>query len=149
MAGVRRPNFPLAFILAIAAGGAAAFVISLLMIPFMGNESEKSFDGAATAAALIATYATVICFVYTILLGIGVVIYVRNTRRVPSLSTALVAGLLAGGIPFVAMPLFQYLQHGSPSKFDIVLLPILAIGSAIATAWMFWAVGLRGRTVAD
>lgn len=138
-----RPNFPLAFPLAIAAGALTAFVVSMLMIPFMGNEQEKTMTGAATAASLIAWYAAFICAAYTLLIGIGVVIYVRNTRRVPSLATAIVTGVLAGGIPFAAAPI---MQRGL-SKFDVLLLPVLAITSAIATAYVFWRVGLRGRTV--
>ncbi len=140
-----RPSFPLAFPLAIAAGAATAFVVSLLMIPFMGNEQEKTMAGAATAASLIAWYAAFICAAYTLLIGIGVVIYVRNTRRVPSLATAIVTGILAGGIPFVAAPMM--VPRGDLSRFDVLLLPVLAITSAIVTAYVFWRVGLRGRTV--
>ena len=139
-----RPNFPLAFPLAIAAGAATAFFVSMLMIPIMGNENEKTFAGAATAASLIAWYAAMICAFYVLVIGIGVVIYVRNTRRVPSLATALLVAVLAGGLPFIATPM---MQSRPVSKFDIVLLPVLAVTSGIAAAWTFWRVGLRGRTV--
>jgi len=142
---VSRPNFPLAFPLAIAAGAATAFVVSMAMIPFMAEDKERTFAGAMTAAALIACYAAFICAVYTLLIGIGVVVYVRNTRRVPSLRAALVTAMLAGGVPFVAAPL---IQRNAATKFDLVLLPALAITSAIATAWTFWRIGLRGRITA-
>jgi hypothetical protein len=145
---VSRPSFPLAFPLAIVAGAVAAFVVSMLMIPVMGEDAEKTFAGVTTASSLIAWYAAIICTIYTLLIGLGVVIYVRNTRRVPSLRTALVAGVLAAGIPVVTAPIVSYFRNGSPSKFDVILVPALAIASAIATAWMFWRVGLRGRTVA-
>ena len=139
-----RPNFPLAFPLAIAAGAATAFFVSILMIPIMGNENEKTFAGAATAASLIAWYAAIICTAYVLVIGIGVVVYVRNTRRVPSLATALLVAVLAGGLPFIATPM---MQTRPVSKFDIVLLPVLAVTSGIVAAWTFWRVGLRGRTV--
>ena len=139
-----RPNFPLAFPLAIAVGAATAFFVSMLMIPIMGNENEKTFAGAATAASLIAWYAAMICAFYVLVIGIGVVVYVRNTRRVPSLATALVVSVLAGGLPFIVTPMFE---RGPSSRFTIVLLPVLAVTSAIATAWTFWRVGLRGRTL--
>ena len=141
---VRRPNFPLSFPLAIAAGAATAFFVSMLMIPIMGNENEKTFAGAATGASLIAWYAAIICTAYVLVIGIGVVVYVRNTRRVPSLATALLVAVLAGGLPFIATPM---MQTRPVSKFDIVLLPVLAVTSGIATAWTFWRVGLKGRTV--
>jgi hypothetical protein len=140
-----RPNFPLAFPLAIVAGAVTAFVVSILMIPVLGTASEKTYAGATTAASLIAWYAAVICTVYVLLIGIGVVVYVRNTRRVPSLRTAIIVGVLAAGIPFLAAPL---IQRNPPSKFDLVMLPVLAITSAISAAWMFWRVALRGRTAA-
>jgi hypothetical protein len=71
-------------------------------------------------------------------------VYVRNTRRVPSLATALLVAVLAGGLPFIATPM---MQTRPVSKFDIVLLPVLAVTSGIVAAWTFWRVGLRGRTV--
>jgi hypothetical protein len=140
---VSRPNFPLAFPLAIAAGAATTFVVSLLLVAIMGEDREKTLTGVATAASLIAWYAAFILTAYTLLIGIGVVVYVRNTRRVPSLRTAIVCGVLAGGLPFVVAPLFQ----NDPTKFDIVMLPVLAITAAIAASSVFWRIGLRGRTV--
>ena len=136
-----RPNFPLAFPLAIAAGAAAAFVVSLLMIPVMGADREKTFAGAMTAASLIAWYAAFICAVYTILIGIGVVVYVKNTGRVPSLRTALIIAIVTGVLPWVIAAIMQ----GNRSKFDVIMMPVLALGAALAAAWTFWRVGLRGR----
>jgi len=145
---MRRPNFVLAFVLAVLAGGLATFLLSLLVIPFIGNVSERNLKGAATAAALIATYGIALCFAYVLVLGIGIVVYVRATRRVPSLFSTLLLGILAGGIPFIAFPVYQVLQGASPSKFDAYLLPGLAIGAAIAASWIFWTVGLRNRITA-
>ena len=139
-----RPNFPLAFPLAIAAGAATAFIVSILLIAVMGTNSEKTFPGAVTAATLIAWYAAVICTAYTLLIGTGVVVYVRNTRRVPSLRTALITAVVAGGLPFVLAP---FIQRATPSRFDVVMMPVLAITAAITTAWMFWLIGLRGRNI--
>ena len=143
---MRKPNFPLAFLLAILAGGLAAFLVSLAIIVTMGHEGEKTFAGAITAASLIAVYATVITVCYVLIIGFAVVIYVRMTNRVPSLATAIVVGLVTGVLPFVAPPVLQYIRNTSPSKFDLFLMPALAIGSSIAVAWTFWRVGLRGRT---
>jgi len=142
---VKKPNFPLAFFLAVLAGGLASFLTSLVIILMMGNEGEKTFAGAFTAASLIALYATVISVCYVLIIGIAVVIYVRMTHRVPSLATAIVVGLITGVLPFVAPPVLQYIRRTDPSKFDLLLMPALAIASSIAVAWTFWRVGLRGR----
>ena len=142
---MKKPNFPLAFFLAILAGGLAAFITSLVIIVLMGNEGEKSFAGAFTAASLIAWYATFISACYTLIIGIAVVIYVRMTHRVPSLLSALVVGIVAGVLPWVAPPVLQYIRQTSPSKFDLFMMPALAIASSLAVAWTFWRVGLRGR----
>jgi len=138
-----RPNFPLAFPLAILAGAVTTFVVAILMVPIMGEDREKTFAGVTTAASLMAWYGAIICTVYVLLIGIGVAVYVRNTRRVPSLRTAIIVGVIAAGIPFLVAPL---VQRNPATKFDIVLLPVLAITSAISAAWMFWRVALRGRT---
>jgi hypothetical protein len=142
---VKRPNFPLAFFLAILAGGLAAFLTSLVIIVLMGAEGEKTFPGAFTAASLIAWYALFVSTCYVLIIGIAVVIYVRMTHRVPSLLSALVVGIVTGVLPWVAPPVLQYIRNTSPSKFDLFMMPALAVASSIAAAWTFWRVGLRGR----
>ena len=145
---MKKPNFPLAFLLAILAGGLAAFLTALAILALMGTEGEKTLAGALTAASLIAWYATFISACYVLIIGIAVVIYVRMTHRVPSLASAIVVGLVTGVLPFVAPPVLQYVRNTNPSKFDLFLMPALAIASSIAVAWTFWRVGLRGRVVA-
>ena len=145
---VKKPNFPLAFFLAILAGGLAAFLTALVILGLMGTEGEKTLKGALTAASLIGWYATFISTCYVLIIGLAVVIYVRTAHRVPSLATALMVGLVTGVLPFVAPPVLQYIRNTSPSKFDLFLMPALAIASSLAVAWTFWRVGLRGRVPA-
>jgi hypothetical protein len=145
---VKKPNFPLAFVLAIVAGGLAAFLSSLIILMMIGTEKDKTLAGAMTASSLIAMYATFISACYTLIIGTAVVIYVRTTHRVPSLASALVVGMVTGVVPFVAPPVLQYIRDTSgPSKFDLFMLPALAITASLAVAWTFWRVGLRGRMV--
>lgn len=95
---------------------------------------------AMTLAALLAgLFGLAICAAFTLVVGGCVVAYVRWSRRVPSLQVALVVGLAiaAGGV--------LLLNDGAET---MKVLALLGGASSLATAWAFWRLGLRGRTIA-
>ena len=98
---------------------------------------------AVIAAAVMSLFALAICVVYTLAIGLGVVVYLHGGRKTPSRGTALGVGLLTGFLPFVA-----YAVNLAPagSAAEVLLFPLLALAASLATAWTFWALGLKGRS---
>ena len=132
------PDFWLAFLGAPFAGAVATTLAALLVFASSGS------DGVAPEEAIVGSlqaglFGLAICAAFTLVVGGCVVVYVRWSRRVPSLQVALVAGLAlaAGGV--------LLLNEGA----ETMKIPALFGGaSSLATAWAFWRLGLRGRTIA-
>ena len=130
------PSFPLAFIAAPFAGAAAA-----TLIPAVGIIAAR--DSASEFMAMVlffGGFALAIATAFTIVTGLCVVVYVRRGNATPALSTAISVGVTLAVVAFGVVPL---VVGGAFS--DAALLALYATTAAIADAFTFWWLGLRGR----
>jgi hypothetical protein len=131
-------RYAISALLAAIAGGVTAFVNTLIFVVFIGKPREQALSEALQIGSWVALWALIICAAYAFVLGAAVYAYVRATKRVPSLTAAIVIALLLGAIPFAVGPS----PTSGPERF---FLPIVAVNCSIATAWAFW----RGALAPD
>lgn len=131
-------RFALAMPLAALAGGATSFLATFISVLFIGKESERQFGEAMKVASFVGFWSLIVCLAYTLVFGLAVYLYMRMSGRTPSLTVALIAGIL-GALPFV-FPLFK---EPAPIPLIAFFLPVVAVLSALVTAWTFWRVALR------
>jgi hypothetical protein len=129
-----------AVVLAPLAGGAALFLAG-----FIGTvvADLHSFGEGVRSASALAFWATIICFVYVLVVGTIAFVYARVSGRTPPLWVAFAVALVTGVIPF------GMASWSEPTIGGALAFPALAAISAAATAWTFWKVALApGRAAA-
>ena len=131
-------RFALAMPLAAVAGGATSFLTTFVSVLFLGKESERNFGEAMKVASFVGFWSLIVCLAYTLVFGLAVYLYMRMSGRTPSLTVALIAGIL-GALPFV----YPILKESTPIPPIAFFFPALAILSALVTAWTFWRLALR------
>jgi len=133
------------FLLAIAvsaiAGGAFAFIGTIVWIFVIGKEADRKWSDALQGASFIGFWTLLVCFVYALVLGFAVYAYLRIRRTTIGLHVAIIAGLL-GAIPFV----WPFFKENSGGTREAAFIPIFAILSAIVCAWTFWRIALKPQT---
>jgi hypothetical protein len=129
-----------AVVLAPLAGGAALFLAG-----FIGTvvADLHSFGEGVRSASALAFWATIICFVYVLVVGTIAFVYARVSGRTPPLWVAFAVALVTGVIPF------GMASWSEPTLMGALAFPGLAAIGAAATAWTFWKVALApGRAAA-
>jgi len=128
-----------AVVLAPLAGGAALFLAG-----FIGTvvADLHSFGEGVRSASALAFWATIICFVYVLVVGTIAFVYARVSGRTPPLWVAFAVALVTGVIPF------GMASWSEPTLMGALAFPGLAAISAAATAWTFWKVALAPERAA-
>jgi hypothetical protein len=122
-----------AIVLAPLAGGAAVFLTGF--IATVAADLHSIHEGITSSSGL-AFWATIICFVYVLVVGTIAFVYARVSKRTPPLWVAFAVALVTGVIPFGAA------SWSEPTLMGALAFPALAAISAAATAWTFWKVAL-------
>jgi hypothetical protein len=136
------PNFWLAFLVAPAAGAIAAGATSLIfLVP--GIAPEDIGSGIVPAAVTTTLVTLVITSAFTCVIGALVVLHVKRSGRIPSRSTAIAVGVIAGVLPFATCN--GLTMDASSRLSELLFTPALALTGSIATSWTFWKLGLENR----
>lgn len=130
-------RFLLAMLLAPIAGGATSAIGTALWVLLLGKEAERNLGEAWHVAVFVGFWALLVCAAYVIVLGLAIYFYVRIRRARIGLSLAILAGVL-GSIPFI-LPVFK--DNAAMTK-ETFFIPILAVLSALVTAYTFWRIAL-------
>ena len=141
------PSFVTAFLLAPFAGAVTAILLYAGIALFTSELSAETLSLLGKVLLAIGAGALIVCAFLTAVAGGLAAGYVRWRRRVPSLPWALAIGFVIGAGVFGLLEL----KARGASEVDPETLIYAAYAGicGLFTAWAFWRLGLRGRTVAD
>jgi hypothetical protein len=124
------------------AGAIAAGATALIFL-VAGVAPDYIGSGIVSAAVFIALVTLIITSVYTCVIGVVVVFYVKRSGQIPSCVSAIAVGLIVGVLPLATWNFLM--MDASSQPFELLFTPALALTGSIATSWAFWRLGLRDR----